>query len=169
MEKKLTALILIILLVGLGGGFGLGYTIYQPKVESLQKTLDDLSAEIATTEPQPKVITLLKESNITNLQGWNISVDTSGYRTGFLYCQIAQAGNAHEHYASLYLIIRFQVDDILGWNVESSEQNLQVSPPSPYIYAPPFKEISIASNKMWLSTSPSYDWAVLSISLYLRD
>jgi prefoldin subunit 5 len=47
MENKLIGLVLIVLLVGLGGGFGLGYVIYQPQVQSLQKSVSNLDNEFS--------------------------------------------------------------------------------------------------------------------------
>jgi len=40
--KKLIALIFIALLAGLGGGYGLGYVIYQPQIQNLQNDLSNL-------------------------------------------------------------------------------------------------------------------------------
>ena len=37
------ALVLIAVLVGLGGGYGIGYVIYQPQLQNLQNDLNDLS------------------------------------------------------------------------------------------------------------------------------
>ena len=34
LEKKLVALVFIALLAGLGGGYGLGYVIYQPQMRA---------------------------------------------------------------------------------------------------------------------------------------
>jgi hypothetical protein len=42
-ESKLIGLVLIALLAGLGGGYGLGYVIYQPQVQNLQNGIGDLS------------------------------------------------------------------------------------------------------------------------------
>lgn len=36
MEKDLVVLVFIALLVGLGGGYGLGYVIYHPQIQNLQ-------------------------------------------------------------------------------------------------------------------------------------
>jgi len=47
-EKKLIALVFIALLVGLGGGYGLGYTVYQPQNQNLQEALDNLNDRIET-------------------------------------------------------------------------------------------------------------------------
>lgn len=62
MEKKLVALVFIALLVGLGGGYGLGYVIYQPQIQNLQNELTTLSSEVVNLNseveelktPQPK-------------------------------------------------------------------------------------------------------------------
>ena len=42
MEKKLIALVFIALLAGLGGGYGLGYVVYQPQIIMLQTDLSNL-------------------------------------------------------------------------------------------------------------------------------
>ena len=39
MERKLLALFFVALLGGLGGGFGLGYVIYQPQIQNIQNDL----------------------------------------------------------------------------------------------------------------------------------
>ena len=46
MEKKLIALVFVTLLGGLGGGYGLGYVIYQPQVQSIQNELRAVSNEL---------------------------------------------------------------------------------------------------------------------------
>jgi len=46
MEKKLIALVLISLLGGLRGGYGLGYVIYQPQIQNLQNDLNNLNDEL---------------------------------------------------------------------------------------------------------------------------
>ena len=43
MEKSLIGLVLIALIAGLGGGYGLGYLIYQPQVQNLQTDLNNLN------------------------------------------------------------------------------------------------------------------------------
>jgi len=48
MEKKLIPIILIVLLVALGGGYGLGYVIYQPQIQNLQSDLKQLNNELET-------------------------------------------------------------------------------------------------------------------------
>lgn len=46
MEKKLIAVVLIALLGGLGGGYGLGYVIYQPQVQNLQNDLRSITTSV---------------------------------------------------------------------------------------------------------------------------
>jgi len=41
-EKRLVALVFIALLTGLGGGYGLGYIIYQPQIQDLRNDLNNL-------------------------------------------------------------------------------------------------------------------------------
>lgn len=48
MERIIIGLVVIALLVGLFGGFGLGYTIYQPEVRELQKDVSNANARIDT-------------------------------------------------------------------------------------------------------------------------
>ncbi len=48
MDSKAIALILIALLVGLGGGYGLGYVIYQPQIQNLQQELNNFSDRLDT-------------------------------------------------------------------------------------------------------------------------
>lgn len=43
MNKILVGLVLIALLIGLGGGYVLGYAIYQPQLQNLQNDLDDMN------------------------------------------------------------------------------------------------------------------------------
>ena len=50
MEKDLIALVFIALLVGLGGGYGLGYVIYHPQIQNLQNSITDLSSTIEMME-----------------------------------------------------------------------------------------------------------------------
>lgn len=46
METKLVALVFIALLGGLGGGYGLGYTVYQPQNQRFQEALDNLNDKV---------------------------------------------------------------------------------------------------------------------------
>ena len=48
MEKKLIALVLIALIGGLGGGYGLGYVIYQPQIQNLHKDLSTLDSKVTS-------------------------------------------------------------------------------------------------------------------------
>ena len=38
--EKLIGLVLVALLIGLGGGYGLGYIIYQPQIQNPQEELN---------------------------------------------------------------------------------------------------------------------------------
>ncbi len=46
MNKTLVGLVLVALVIGLGGGYGLGYMIYQPQVTNVQNSLDELTARL---------------------------------------------------------------------------------------------------------------------------
>jgi hypothetical protein len=46
MEMKLVALVLASVLVGLVGGYGLGYVIYQPQIQNLQVSSDALNSNL---------------------------------------------------------------------------------------------------------------------------
>ena len=48
LEKKIIALVLVALLGGLGGGYGLGYVIYQPQIQNLQDDLNNLKDRLDT-------------------------------------------------------------------------------------------------------------------------
>ena len=50
MEKKLIALVFIALIAGLGGGYGLGYVIYQPEIRNFQNDLSKLKDTVETME-----------------------------------------------------------------------------------------------------------------------
>jgi hypothetical protein len=47
-EKKLIALVFVALLAGLGGGYGLGYTMYYPLIQNLQNELNNLNDKYDT-------------------------------------------------------------------------------------------------------------------------
>ena len=49
MEKKLIGLVLVAVLVGLGGGYGLGYVIYQPQIQNLQNKLNRTWYQVYST------------------------------------------------------------------------------------------------------------------------
>lgn len=50
MEKKLIALVFVTLLGGLGGGYGLGYVIYQPQIQNLQNDFNNLTDRFDTLQ-----------------------------------------------------------------------------------------------------------------------
>jgi len=50
MNNKVIALVLIAVLGGLGGGYGLGYLVYHPQLQSIQNDLDDLSDKVDTLD-----------------------------------------------------------------------------------------------------------------------
>jgi len=52
MERKLVALVFIALIVGLGGGCGLGYVIYQPQIGILQSDVSDLQFDVSDLKSQ---------------------------------------------------------------------------------------------------------------------
>lgn len=63
MDKKLIALVVIALLIGLGGGYGLSYVTYQPQIQAIQSDLSDLKDR--TSMNQNELGTLnLKVSNL---------------------------------------------------------------------------------------------------------
>lgn len=70
MEKKLIALVFIALLGGLGGGYGLGYTIYEPQLSKLQTSYDSLNTTL-----QSNVSSL--QSDISNLQSQLTDLNTT--------------------------------------------------------------------------------------------
>lgn len=73
MESKLIGLVLIALLAGLGGGYGLGYVIYQPQVQNLQNDLGNLSDRFnllnsTLRDTESSVISLQNGLSSTNSQ-----------------------------------------------------------------------------------------------------
>ena len=57
MEKKLLALVSIAVLIGLGGGYGLGYAIYQPQIQKIQNDLDRTWHEVYSLQSSSDVTT----------------------------------------------------------------------------------------------------------------
>jgi len=57
MEKKLIALVSIAVLIGLGGGYGLGYVIYQPWIQNLQNEINRAWHEVYSLSSSSDVIT----------------------------------------------------------------------------------------------------------------
>jgi len=90
MKKKLIALVIVALLIGLVGGYGLGYTIYQPQDQSLQEALDALNDKVETinstlTNTRSSVTSLQNElttlsSEVANL---NSTVEMMEKRTWY--------------------------------------------------------------------------------------
>jgi len=77
-EKTLVALVLIALMTGLGGGYGLGYTIYQPQNQNLQEALDNLNGKLETinstlTETRSSITSLQNELSTLNSEVANLN------------------------------------------------------------------------------------------------
>jgi len=82
MERKLIALVFAALLGGLGGGCGLGYVIYQPRVQNLENALNRTWHEVYSIETSSDVIT-----GTIELRGSQVRVmwiATSDYTSGWL-------------------------------------------------------------------------------------
>ena len=62
MEKRLVALVFIALLIGLGGGYGLGYVIYQPQIESLQSDISNIQSDVSDLQSKSSTVTINFES-----------------------------------------------------------------------------------------------------------
>lgn len=84
MEKKLISLVLIVLIGGLGGGYGLNYVIYQPQIQNLHddiNALNDRFGTINTTlgSTQTSVTSLEDELNMLNsdIANLNSTVESS--------------------------------------------------------------------------------------------
>ena len=71
MEKKLIALVFVALLGGLGGGYGLGYVVYQPQIQNLENGLNILDDKYNTLNStlrntQSSVVSLQTTTNGLN-------------------------------------------------------------------------------------------------------
>jgi hypothetical protein len=125
------------------------------------------TAGIITGGLRPKVMSLLKNSNVTNLNSapsWNTSVDIFGYKTGFLYCQIYQHGNPTPIITpTLYLMVEFETDGMLG--IFSATGAVKIYENG----SASSSAINLMGSRMWIGASANYQWAVMSMSLYLRD
>ncbi len=71
MEKKLIALVFVAIVAGLVGGYGLGYVIYQPQIQNLQKDMSVLNDKFDTTDSvltntQTSVASLEDELSVLN-------------------------------------------------------------------------------------------------------
>lgn len=72
MEKKLIVSAVIVLLVGLGGGLVLGYTVYQPQSQNLQKSLDNLN------DKAEAISSALDNTTMKNVDITNFPLDEQG-------------------------------------------------------------------------------------------
>lgn len=93
MEKKLIALVFVALLAGLGGGYGLGYTLYQPQNQNLQEIMDNLNSRVETLSDkfdivnstlknmQLSVTSLQNELNILNSKVANLNSTVENLKT----------------------------------------------------------------------------------------
>ena len=93
MEKKLIASVFIALIGGLGGGYGLGYVIYQPQIQNLQCDLSKLKDRFDTMENRTwhEVYSVGSSSDVTTgtiqLKGSSVRVmwiAESDYSSGWL-------------------------------------------------------------------------------------
>ena len=96
MEEKLVALVIIALFVGLGGGYGLGYVIYQPQIRSLNSALDVMQLQFMILNSTLQTIL----GNQSNLLYFDKLQFISAYGTGgtpgnyTIYMTIKNIGNA---------------------------------------------------------------------------
>jgi len=100
MEKKLIALVFVALLVGLGGGYGLGYVIYQPQIQNLQNDLTNLNDRLDAINStlrnmQSSVTSLQNESSIldSEVASLNSTVETMENRTWYKTYSIEGSGD----------------------------------------------------------------------------
>jgi len=133
---------------------------------------------VAQTSSQSKIVTLLKKTNLTNLDvdnpfAWNASVDTVGYKTGFLYCQVFENGKVTRYQSSagghnpptervLEVYVHFETDDISV----ASNQPLYFEV---HDNGTSYVEVNLAGSLTRVLIFGTYQWAVVSMSLYLRD
>ena len=57
MDRNLVALVFVALLGGLGGGYGLGYAIYQPQIQNLQNEINRTWHEVYSLQSSSDVTT----------------------------------------------------------------------------------------------------------------
>lgn len=80
------ALVFIALLAGLGGGYGLGYVIYQPQIQNLQNILNRTWHEVYSIEASSDLL-----SGSIQLKGSSVRVSwiaTADYSSALLYIQL---------------------------------------------------------------------------------
>jgi len=117
-------------------------------------------AGLVTGGMQPKVITLLKDTNITSY--WSTSVNILGYKTSFLYLNVSSVSRK-VNWAEFRLTYQFEVDEIKD-DVHTFGVISGVSHP--------IGEIHLVGTKIWFALTPEpldSISAVMSMSLYLRD
>ena len=112
-----------------------------------------------TTGPvgiQPKIVTLLKNSNVTS--NWNASVATFGFKTGFFYLNVTS------------LPVNPTSNPVLTWQCETDG----IKAPR-YLFGNLVREgtsvtkIDLQGSNMTFYITPEGQWVVLSMSMYLRD
>jgi hypothetical protein len=74
MEMKLVALVLASVLVGLVGGYGLGYVTYQPQIQNLQVSSDALNSNLQEVNSTVKAVNTSVLSIQTDLERLNSTV-----------------------------------------------------------------------------------------------
>ena len=84
MERKLIVLIFIALLAGLGGGYVLGYSVYQPQIQKLQEELDNLNDKVETinatlTNTRSSVASLQNELTTLSDEVANLNSSIGGF------------------------------------------------------------------------------------------
>jgi len=117
-------------------------------------------AGMITGGMQPKVVTLLRNSNITS--SWSTSVNILGYKTSFLYLNVSSVSRKVNE-AEFRLTYQFEVDEIRD-DVHTFGFISRVSIP--------IGELHLVGTKMWFALTPEpldSISAVISMSLYLRD
>ncbi len=66
MEGKIIGLFLIALIGGLAGGFGLSYIIYQPQVQNLQNTTDNLQNQVTNLNSTLQSLLNMSGAGVSN-------------------------------------------------------------------------------------------------------
>lgn len=117
------------------------------------------SVETPPTEPvgiQPKIVTLLKNSNVTS--NWNASVGIFGYKTGFFYLNVT--GLPENPTSNPILSWQFETDGIrapryLFGNLVRTGTSVT--------------KVDLQGSNMTFYITSQGQWVVISMSLYLRD
>jgi len=103
-EKRLSFLVFVSLLVGLGGGYGLGFVIYQPQISTIQSDISDIQSILFQNKTWHNMASFNLSadhewaSSIFSIQGeqWRINwskggnfISVTGW-AGFLICKPGQ-------------------------------------------------------------------------------